>query len=86
MRATAKVTSKGQVTIPANIRQKYGLRAGVLITFVDTDGRLSVLPEEAEESVFEKWRGIGNPGLPTGRKALLEYMHEMRGHDEFDRQ
>lgn len=41
----AKVTSKGQVTIPLEIRQKLGLEAGSRIDFVLTDeGRVVVEP------------------------------------------
>ncbi len=84
MRATAKMTSKGQVTIPAKIRRRFDIRTGDPITFVERDGELHVMPASRNESVFEKWRGIGNPGLPSGREAIIQYVRELRGHDEFD--
>jgi AbrB family looped-hinge helix DNA binding protein len=40
MRATAKLTSKGQVTIPANIRKHFGLRSGDPLDFVEAGGLL----------------------------------------------
>ena len=85
MRATARMTSKGQVTIPAKIRRRFGLQTGDPLVFVEKDGQLNVVPATERESVFEKWRGIGNPGLPTGREELLKYFRELRGHDELDR-
>jgi antitoxin PrlF len=32
------MTSKGQITIPLEIRERYGLRAGVRIHFIAKDG------------------------------------------------
>jgi AbrB family looped-hinge helix DNA binding protein len=41
----AKMTSKGQVTIPKVIRQQLGLQAGVTLHFwVDPTGRIVVTP------------------------------------------
>lgn len=28
---------------------------------------------------FEKFRGIGNPGIPSGRKAILRHIRKLRG-------
>jgi len=84
MRATAKLTSKGQVTIPAKIRKRFGLQTGDSLAFVETDGLLRVEHEQAEVSVFERWRGIGNPGLPSGRDNIVRYFRELRGHDDLD--
>jgi bifunctional DNA-binding transcriptional regulator/antitoxin component of YhaV-PrlF toxin-antitoxin module len=29
--------------------------------------------------LFEKFRGIGNPGIPSGKAALLRYFRRLRG-------
>lgn len=43
----ARITSKGQVTIPKRIRDRLGLEAGVDIEFVLTDdGELKVRPKQ----------------------------------------
>jgi AbrB family looped-hinge helix DNA binding protein len=84
MRVTGKMTSKGQVTIPAKIRKRFGLRTGDPIAFVEEDGDLRLEPAKRETSVFEQWRGIGNPGLPSGREGIVRYFRELRGHDELD--
>jgi hypothetical protein len=34
---------------------------------------------ERKESPFAKFRGIGNPGMPSGRKAIVERVRELRG-------
>lgn len=46
---TAKLTSKGQITIPKSIRERFGLRAGDRVNFVvDAKGALVVEPVNAE--------------------------------------
>ena len=40
MIATATMTSKGQVTVPARIRRQYGFSQGDQIVFVEEGGRL----------------------------------------------
>jgi AbrB family looped-hinge helix DNA binding protein len=43
--ASATVTSKGQVTIPKEVREALGLKAGDRITFVvGADGRVTIEP------------------------------------------
>lgn len=43
--ATAKVTSKGQITIPLDVRKALGLKAGSRVEFVaQTDGSYEMLP------------------------------------------
>lgn len=33
-----------------------------------------------KESPFEKFRGIGNPGIGKGKKAIMAWMREIRGY------
>jgi len=33
------------------------------------------------QSMFARYRGIGNPGMASGRKAVLRKIRELRGHD-----
>ena len=40
----ATVTSKGQVTLPAEARKKLGIKAGSKLEFVVLEGRLEVIP------------------------------------------
>lgn len=43
----ATVTSKGQITIPKEIRDRFGLDAGTTVEFVvESDGTLSVRPKQ----------------------------------------
>jgi AbrB family looped-hinge helix DNA binding protein len=82
----AKVTSKGQITVPVEIRRSLGVKAGDKLRFEPQEGGFRLVREEEEENVFEKWRGIGT-GFPIegeGIEAIVRYFREMRGHDEFD--
>ena len=42
--ATAMVTSKGQITVPKNVRTKLGLKAGHRVEFIETDAGFLVKP------------------------------------------
>jgi AbrB family looped-hinge helix DNA binding protein len=81
----AKVTSKGQITVPVEIRRSLGVKPGDNIRFEQRDEGIRVV-RDAEENPFEKWRGIGT-GFPIegkGREAIVAYFREMRGHDDLD--
>ena len=81
MKCTAKITSKGQITIPAEVRRALGVGEGDMVIF-EADGEgIRMVPKRAEESPFAKYRGIGNPGIPTGREAILRYLREATGRD-----
>lgn len=44
------LNSKGQVTIPAQLRAKYGLHAGDEVEVVEIDGALQIVRAEGAES------------------------------------
>jgi AbrB family looped-hinge helix DNA binding protein len=44
------LNSKGQVTIPAHLRTKYGLHAGDEVEVVEVGGRLQIVRREGAES------------------------------------
>jgi AbrB family looped-hinge helix DNA binding protein len=81
----AKVTSKGQITVPVEIRRSLGVKPGDSLRFEECGDGIRVR-RETEENVFEKWRGIGT-GFPIkgkGREAIVAYFRELRGHDDLD--
>ena len=83
MKKQAKVTSKGQITVPREIRRRLGVRAGDKLEF-EEDGEGVRVTGVRNESVFEKYRGIGTPGIGKGRKAIQKWLRELRGHDKDD--
>jgi AbrB family looped-hinge helix DNA binding protein len=44
MRATAVISSKGQIVIPANLRKRYGMNEGTTVVFQEDNGRLTLTP------------------------------------------
>jgi antitoxin PrlF len=82
--ARAKVTSKGQVTIPASIRKTLGVRTGDHLRFEQHADGIKLVHDGAQNP-FKKWRGIGAfPGMGKGREAIVSYFRELRGHDNLD--
>jgi AbrB family looped-hinge helix DNA binding protein len=79
----AKVTSKGQITVPVEIRRSLGVKPGDKIRFEQQESGIRVV-RDADENPFERWRGIGVPGIGPGREGVMAYMRELRGYDEFD--
>jgi len=69
--ATAKVTSKGQITIPLNVRTALGLEAGSRVEFVaGADGSYEIVP--ATRSITDL-KGV----VQSSRHAVsLEQMDE----------
>ena len=53
---TAKVTSKGQITIPKEVREKLGISPGEELGFVERRG-VFFLRKPVKKSPFEKWMG-----------------------------
>ncbi len=52
-----QVTQKGQVTIPQEIRERFGLLPNTEIEFI-VDGNRVILRKKQDGSAFRKMRGI----------------------------
>jgi antitoxin PrlF len=74
----AKITTKGQITIPLAIRRLLGVQAGDTLLFESDKNGVRVRPVR-NESRFAKYRGIGNPGIGSGKKAIHRWIRKMRG-------
>ena len=72
----AKMTSKGQITVPKSIREYLGLEVGDTVTLAaHEDGVL--IQREVGASPFTKWRGYLKDLKGEDVDRLVE---EMRGH------
>ena len=78
MQKQAKITSKGQITVPHEIRRVLGVRSGDQLIFESDEAGVRVRPVRTE-SPFAKYRGIGNPGIPSGRAGINRWTKETRG-------
>jgi AbrB family looped-hinge helix DNA binding protein len=60
-----KVTSKGQVTIPQDLRRKYQIDAHAEVDFIEEDGRIVIRVARKSASPFRKLLGRGDVRLST---------------------
>jgi antitoxin PrlF len=74
--ASATVTSKGQVTIPVDVRNQIGLGAGDRIEFIlnDETGRYEILP--ANRSVTALKGIIRKPAKPVSIEEINSAIDE----------
>lgn len=77
----AKVTSKGQVTIPAEVRDALRLREGDTVTFEVNDQDQAVFRAARVESPFARYAGAlrEDRGLDLDAKRIVEELRETRG-------
>lgn len=71
---TAKVGERRQVTIPKVLRDRYGLKQGTEVEFVDEGGRLVVRRGHAVREAVARLRGTFK--LDT---SVDEFIEELRG-------
>jgi antitoxin PrlF len=74
----ARITSKGQITLPRDVRRVLGVNAGDRLLFEGDEKGMQIRPVRTE-SPFAKYRGIGTPGIPPGRKGITTWLRELRG-------
>jgi len=89
------VQEKGQVTIPAGIRRKLGLKKGDLVAFVETEQGVLISPQEviAMDILDRMGQVLREKGvtleelIEDGRKirgALLEEEYRLKADQEDD--
>lgn len=68
-----RVTSKGQVTIPQNVRETLGIKAQTEIKFVEDNGKFYIIKVGAPEKSrkFSKLRGIATVQMSTDEILAL---------------
>lgn len=79
---TATMTSKGQVTVPKELRDELGLEAGKKLEFVARDGAVTLRTARPRRRSF--FEAIGTLTPPDGMTAE-EYVADMR-YDPGDRE
>jgi AbrB family looped-hinge helix DNA binding protein len=80
MASTSTISSKGQVTVPVEVRRRLGLKEGDRVEFAFVEGTAVLRPVRTEENPFEKW--IGALAKDTREGTAVEWVREMR-NDEF---
>jgi len=71
----ARVSSKGQVVIPAHIRRKFGIRKGTILLIEERDDGIVMRPLTA--AYFDRFAGI-----LKGEDSLTEALLEERAREK----
>ena len=79
--AMAKVTSKGQITLPKVVRERLGLKPGSSVVFVEDETGIHVRRPSRREAL-EKWAGYLARTRPLDM-TVDEFIAEARGRDRF---
>ena len=78
MQKQAKISSKGQITVPRDVRRALGVQAGNHLVFESIGDEVRVRALKTK-SAFSKYRGIGNPGIGCGRRNISLWLRGLRG-------
>ena len=81
MKYSSTISSKGQVTIPQEIRSRLGLSTGDRVDFVVEGDRTVIRPARSENNPFEKYKGILGT-FPGGKKEIDAWIADMRDEEE----
>lgn len=75
MEYEVKVTRKGQTTIPARIRKKYGIREGSRLRVIDMDKEIILQPELSTVDL------AGSGSRHSSVKEMKRRLDELRNED-----
>ncbi len=80
MQREAKVTSKGQITIPQEIRRVLRIKEGDTVVF-EADELGVRLVRRHPEGIFAEYAGIWREGEGLTVEQINAELRELRGHD-----
>jgi len=80
MSAFSTMSSKGQITVPIEIRQRLGLKQGTRVEFLVDNGQTIVRPARPAGNPFEKYRGC----LPAFKSMgeINDWVDSLRSADD----
>ena len=73
----AKVTTKGQLTVPLAVRKKLGIRPGDVLEFIEADGEYRIR-KVMKSSPFDKYVGYLTSEAGDDSDAIVRHL---RGHE-----
>ena len=79
MAPSSTISSKGQVTVPVEVRKRLGIKTGDRVEFVFEEGRTVLRPVRSEKSPFAAFAGV-LPAFKT-KKQIKAWVRELRGED-----
>lgn len=82
MELKARITSKGQLTIPKEVRRALGVREGDNLLFEVNDDADEVTVRVARQPVsFADYAGIWHEDDGMSLREVNAYVRELRGHE-----
>ncbi len=75
-----KITSKGQVTIPLPLRDRFGLQPGVEVEFVAENGKVVLHRRRKRSHPVDNWLRHAT-GVAKGKTTTARIMKLTRGED-----
>ena len=75
----ATLTSKGQITIPQEVRKRLGLQQGDQVEFITEDGVTVVRPVRGEVNPFAAY--VGALGGFHNKDELAAWLNDLRDDD-----
>ena len=86
MKNSSTISSKGQITVPQEIRKRLGLETGDRVEFVVEEDR-TVIRNAAtlgrSINPFEKYIGIAGP-FPGGEEGIKAWIDDMRSDKDYE--
>jgi antitoxin PrlF len=76
MTRSSTISSKGQITVPLEIRNRLGLKKGDRVEFVVADNGTTIRPARAPENPFLKYVGA-LPAFSSAREVNA-WIHTLR--------
>jgi len=80
MARTSTISSKGQITVPLEIRKRLGVKQGDRVEFVIENGLTILRTVKPDENPFEKYIGC-LPAFKTIEEST-DWVREMRDPDK----
>jgi AbrB family looped-hinge helix DNA binding protein len=77
------MTSKGQLTVPQELRKRQGLKKGDRVEFVAEKDRTVIRPARTESNSFDKFIGIFGP-FPGGEEGIKAWIDDMRSDKDYE--
>ena len=78
MASSSVISSKGQVTVPQEIRIRLGLKEGDRVEFVLEGGNTIMRPVRSAENPFDAYAGALEGAFPGGVREINAWVDEMR--------
>ena len=75
---TSILTSKGQLLIPKRLRNKYGIKSGVKVAFIEAQNGLML--KAMDEAYFDQFAGLLKDAVPSAEE-LKKWKNEEKAKE-----